>query len=183
MVTVTALRIADVKRVAPRVHADARGHLYEAWNARALGAAGLPGEFVQDNCVRSGRGVLRGLHYQLRRPQGKLVRVVHGEVFDVAVDLRRTSPTFGQWVGERLSSETYDALWIPPGFAHGYLVISELADVYYKCTGYYDAPDDRCLRWDDPDLRIAWPLDGIDAPLVSARDAAAPLLANAETYS
>lgn len=180
--TVTALRIGDVKRIVPRVHTDERGFLFEAWNARTFGAAGLGAAFVQDNHTRSSRGVLRGLHYQLARPQGKLVRVVRGEVFDVAVDLRRSSPTFGQWVGERLSSEGGHALWIPPGFAHGYLTLTEPADVYYKCTEFHAPLDERCVRWSDAALGIAWPLDALGTPVVSARDAAAPLLAGAECY-
>lgn len=182
MVTVTSLRIPDLKLLEPRIVTDERGFFFEAWNSRELSAAGFHENFVQDNCVRSARGVLRGLHYQLAKPQGKLVRVIRGEIFDVAVDMRGSSPTFGQWVGERLSSEAPRALWIPPGFAHGYLALSDPADVYYKCTEYYDPADERLVRWNDPTLGIAWPLAGFGTPIVAARDAAAPPFANAERY-
>jgi dTDP-4-dehydrorhamnose 3,5-epimerase len=182
VVTVRALRIGDVKSLEARIFADDRGFLFEAWNARSLSASGFHENFVQDNCACSARGVLRGIHYQLTKPQGKLVRVIRGEIFDVAADLRRTSPTFGQWVGEVLSSEDHRALWIPPGFAHGYLTLSESADVYYKCTEFYEPADERCVRWNDTTLAIAWPLAGIGDPIVSPRDAAAPLLENAEAY-
>jgi len=182
VVKVTALRIGEVKLLEPRIFADERGWFFEAWNARALSAAGFHEHFVQDNCVRSTRGVLRGLHYQLWKPQGKLVRVTAGEVFDVSVDLRRSSPTFGEWVGERLSGDNHRAIWIPPGFAHGYLALSETADVYYKCTAFYDPADERAVRWDDPAVGIAWPVAGVGAPILTPRDRDAPLLANAETY-
>jgi dTDP-4-dehydrorhamnose 3,5-epimerase len=182
VVKVTSLRIGDIKSIETRVFTDDRGSFFEAWNARALSAAGFHENFVQDNSARSVRGTLRGLHYQLRRPQGKLVRVVWGEVFDVAVDLRRSSSTFGQWVGERLTADSHRALWIPPGFAHGYLTLSATADVYYKCTEYYEPGDEYAVRWDDPALAIAWPLNGIGAPLLSPRDAGARAFADAETY-
>jgi dTDP-4-dehydrorhamnose 3,5-epimerase len=173
--------IPDVLVVEPKVFGDARGFFMESWNRRALAQAGLDAEFVQDNHSLSRRGVLRGLHYQIREPQGKLVRVTSGEVFDVAVDLRRSSPTFGRSVGMRLSAQNRLMMWIPPGFAHGFLVLSEAADFLYKTTAYYHPEHDRSLRWDDPALGIDWPLDGIE-PIVSAKDAAAPLLAQAEVY-
>jgi dTDP-4-dehydrorhamnose 3,5-epimerase len=173
--------IPDVLVVEPKVFGDARGFFMESWNRRAFAQAGLDAEFVQDNHSLSRRGVLRGLHYQIREPQGKLVRVTSGEVFDVAVDLRRSSPTFGRSVGMRLSAQNRLMMWIPPGFAHGFLVLSEAADFLYKTTAYYHPEHDRSLRWDDPALGIDWPLDGIE-PIVSAKDAAAPLLVQAEVY-
>jgi dTDP-4-dehydrorhamnose 3,5-epimerase len=173
--------IPDVLVVEPKVFGDARGFFMESWNRRAFAQAGLDAEFVQDNHSLSRRGVLRGLHYQIREPQGKLVRVTSGEVFDVAVDLRRSSPTFGRSVGMRLSAQNRLMMWIPPGFAHGFLVLSEAADFLYKTTAYYHPEHDRSLRWNDPALGIDWPLDGIE-PIVSAKDAAAPLLAQAEVY-
>ena len=182
MVTVTALRIADVKSIESPVHSDERGFFFEGWNARSLSAAGFHENFVQDNCVRSALGVVRGLHYQITKPQGKIIRVIQGEIFDVAVDMRGSSPTFGQWVGGRLSSEEHRALWVPPGFAHGYLALSETADVYYKCTEFWDAADERGVRWNDHAIGIGWPLGGIGAPIVSARDAVLPPLENAESY-
>jgi dTDP-4-dehydrorhamnose 3,5-epimerase len=163
--------IPDVLVVAPQVFGDARGFFFESFNRRKLEAAvGRTLEFVQDNHSLSAKGVLRGLHYQLPKPQGKLVRVVRGEVFDVAVDLRRASPTFGRWVGETLSAENKRQLWIPEGFAHGFLVLSEQAEFLYKTTDYWYPEHERCIRWDDPDLAIAWPL-GSGAPVVSSKDA------------
>jgi dTDP-4-dehydrorhamnose 3,5-epimerase len=173
--------IPDVLVVEPRVFGDERGFFMESWNRRAFAEAGLDVDFVQDNHSRSCRGVLRGLHYQLRVPQGKLVRVTQGEVFDVAVDLRRSSPTFGRSVSMRLSAENRLMLWIPPGFAHGFLVLSEHADFLYKTTAYYHAEHDRSLRWDDAALAIDWPLEGL-TPIVSAKDASAPALEGAEVY-
>jgi dTDP-4-dehydrorhamnose 3,5-epimerase len=178
---VRATAIPDVRVVEPKVFGDERGFFLESWNARAFAQAGIDAAFVQDNHSRSRRGVLRGLHYQIREPQGKLVRAAAGEVYDVAVDLRRSSPTFGRAVGEVLSAENRRMLWIPPGFAHGFLVLSEYADFLYKATAYYAPEHERAIRWDDPRLAIAWPLAGV-APVVSAKDAAAPLLAQAETY-
>lgn len=164
--------IPDVVVLEPRVHGDARGFFLESFNRSAFESAlKRPLEFVQDNHSSSARGVLRGLHYQLPHPQGKLVRVVRGEVFDVAVDLRRRSATFGRWVGQRLSAENHRQLWIPEGLAHGFLVLSEQAEFLYKTTEYWHPEDERCIRWDDPELAIAWPLGGI-APVVSAKDAA-----------
>jgi dTDP-4-dehydrorhamnose 3,5-epimerase len=163
--------IPDVLIVEPRVFGDARGFFLESFNRRQLEAAlGRSLEFVQDNHSLSARGVLRGLHYQLPKPQGKLVRVVRGEVFDVAVDLRRASPTLGRWMGEILSAENKRQLWIPEGFAHGFLVLSDEAEVLYKTTEYWHPEHERCVRWDDPDLAVAWPAIGAP-PTLSPKDA------------
>lgn len=167
--------------IEPGVFGDARGFFLESWNSRAFAEAGLALDFVQDNHSRSRRGVLRGLHYQLENPQGKLVRVSLGAVFDVAVDVRRSSPHFGRWVGVELSEDNHRMLWIPPGFAHGFLVLSDSADFLYKCTTHYHAASDRGIRWDDPGIGIAWP-DAGTAPLLSGKDAAAPHLAHAEIF-
>jgi dTDP-4-dehydrorhamnose 3,5-epimerase len=168
----TPTAIADVLLMEPRVFGDARGFFYESFNARAFAAATkLDIQFVQDNHSKSACGVLRGLHYQVQNPQGKLVRVVAGEVFDVIVDIRQHSPTYGEWIGEHLSAGNQRQLWIPPGLAHGFLVLSESAEFLYKTTDYYAPEFERCIAWDDPDLNIDWPLDGI-VPLVSAKDAA-----------
>lgn len=167
----TPTAIADVLLLEPRVFGDARGFFYESFNAREFRAAtGLDVNFVQDNHSKSARGVLRGLHYQVQQPQGKLVRAVAGEVYDVAVDIRPQSPTYGQWVGEILSASNRRQLWIPPGLAHGFLVLSEAAEFLYKTTDYYAPEFERCLAWDDPSLNITWPLDGL-TPVVSAKDA------------
>ena len=167
----TPTAIADVLLMEPRVFGDARGFFYESFNARDFAAAtGLDVNFVQDNHSKSARGVLRGLHYQVQKPQGKLVRVVSGEVFDVVVDIRPQSPTYGQWVGEHLSASNQRQLWIPPGLAHGFLVLSESAEFLYKTTDYYAPEFERCLAWDDAHLNIAWPLAGL-VPVVSAKDA------------
>jgi dTDP-4-dehydrorhamnose 3,5-epimerase len=169
---VSPTAIADVLLIEPRVFGDARGFFYESFNVRAFAeATGVELDFVQDNHSKSARGVLRGLHYQAQRPQGKLVRVVSGEVFDVAVDIRPQSPTYGQWVGEILSASNYRQLWIPPGLAHGFLVLSDTAEFLYKTTDYYAPEHERCLAWDDPTLKIEWPLNGYE-PLVSIKDAA-----------
>jgi dTDP-4-dehydrorhamnose 3,5-epimerase len=175
---VTPTAIPDVLVVEPRVFGDDRGFFFESWNRRALAQAGLDVDFVQDNHSRSARGVLRGLHYQIRHPQGKLVRVVAGEVFDVAVDLRRGSPTFGRHVAVTLSAENKRMLWVPPGFAHGFCVTSASADFLYKTTDYWHAEHERTLLWNDPALAIAWPLAG--APVLAAKDAAGSPLASAE---
>ena len=174
--------IPEVKIVRPRVFADDRGFFMEAFRASAFAAAGIAGTFVQDNHSGSRRHVLRGLHYQVRRPQGKLVRAVTGEIFDVAVDLRRASPTFGRWVGEILSAENKAMLWVPPGFAHGFLVLSEWADVIYKTTEYYAPELERTIVWNDPALVVGWPLGPGETPLVSAKDAAGARLEEAELY-
>jgi dTDP-4-dehydrorhamnose 3,5-epimerase len=175
--------LAGVLTVEPRVHVDGRGFFLETWHAARYRDAGIPAEFVQDNHSRSVRGTLRGLHYQIEHPQGKLVQVVSGEIFDVAVDLRRPSPDFGRWVGARLSAENHHQLWIPPGFAHGFLVTSESADVLYKCTSPYAPADERVLRWDDPSVGVEWPLANGATPLLSAKDAAGALLRDASVYS
>jgi dTDP-4-dehydrorhamnose 3,5-epimerase len=163
--------VAGVLVSEPVVHRDARGVFLETWHAERYAAAGIDAGFVQDNHSRSARGTLRGLHYQVERLQGKLVRTVAGEVYDVAVDLRRGSPTFGRWTGVTLSDRDHRQLWIPPGCAHGFYVTSESADVVYKCTAPYAPEHERVIRWDDPELAIAWPLAG-KAPLLSPRDAA-----------
>lgn len=166
----------------PKVFGDERGFFFESYNRRAMAEeAGIAADFVQDNHSRSGCGVLRGLHYQIRQPQGKLVRVIAGEVFDVAVDIRRSSPTFGQWEGVALSAENKRMLWVPPGFAHGFLVLSEAAEFLYKTTDYYAPEFERCILWNDPDLAIAWPLQG--APLLSVKDQAGRLLKDAEVFA
>jgi dTDP-4-dehydrorhamnose 3,5-epimerase len=175
-------RIPDVVVIEPKVFGDARGFFYESFNRRALeGALGRRLDFVQDNHSRSAKGVLRGLHYQLPFPQGKLVRVAVGEVFDVAVDLRRGSPTFGEWVAETLSAENKRQLWIPEGFAHGFLVLSDVAEFLYKTTDYYHPETERCIRWDDPTLAIPWPAVGAP-PAVSAKDGAGAAFADAEPF-
>jgi dTDP-4-dehydrorhamnose 3,5-epimerase len=164
--------IPEVVAIEPRVFGDARGFFFESFNRRAFEAAlGRPLELVQDNHSRSAKGVLRGLHYQLPKPQAKLVRVVRGAIFDVAVDLRRGSPTFGRWAGEELSAENKRQLWLPEGFAHGFLVLSDEAEVLYKTSEYWHPEHERCIRWDDPELGIAWPTGGA-RPIVSAKDAA-----------
>jgi dTDP-4-dehydrorhamnose 3,5-epimerase len=166
----------------PVVHGDARGFFMEAWNRDTFTAVtGVDAEFVQDNHSRSSHGVLRGLHYQVPpTPQGKLVRVVRGTVWDVAVDIRRSSPTFGKWFGIELSEDNRIQLWVPPGFAHWFVVLTDTADLVYKVSGRYDPSCDRAVRWDDPDLAIAWPLSG--EPVLSAKDAAAPFLADADVF-
>lgn len=175
--------IPDVLVLEPKVHGDERGFFMECWNARRFGAAGIDVAFVQDNHSRSARGVLRGLHYQVRQPQGKLVRVVGGEIWDVAVDLRRGSPSFGRWTGERLDAVSHRMLWIPPGFAHGFLVLSGTADVLYKTSDYYAPEHERSLLWNDPALGIDWPLaDAGGVPVTSERDRRGRLLADAETF-
>jgi dTDP-4-dehydrorhamnose 3,5-epimerase len=178
---ITPTALADVKLVTPRVFGDERGFFLESWNQRAFADAGLGATFVQDNHSRSRRGVLRGLHYQIEHAQGKLVRVITGEVFDVVVDLRRSSPAFGRSLGFRLSHENKQMLWIPPGFAHGFLVVSEYADFLYKTTDYWYPQHERTLLWNDAALAIEWPLEV--APVLTAKDAAGIPLANAETYA
>jgi dTDP-4-dehydrorhamnose 3,5-epimerase len=181
-VIVTPTALPEVLLVQPDVHADQRGFFVEVWQAERYRAAGIPGPFVQDNHSRSSRHTLRGLHYQVGRPQGKLVRVAGGSVFDVAVDLRRSSPSFGRWVGTLLDDENQHQLWIPPGFAHGFYLLSEHADVIYKCTEPYIAAGDRAVRWNDPELAIDWPLADGGFPTLSAKDASAPPLEQAEGY-
>lgn len=173
-------RLPGVLLLEPRVFGDARGFFLESWNRQTFAEAGLDLDFVQDNHSRSAKGVLRGLHYQLDQPQGKLVRVVSGAVFDVAVDLRRASPHFGQWVGYELSAENQRMMWVPPGFGHGFLVLSEYADFLYKTTAYYAPQSDRGIRWDDPHIGVQWPLQG--TPTLSAKDQALPSFMEAEVY-
>lgn len=167
--------------IEPRVFGDARGFFLESWNAKGFEEAGVGAGFVQDNHSLSSRGTLRGLHYQLRHTQGKLVRVVAGEVFDVAVDVRRSSPTFGKWAGIRLSAENKRMLWIPQGFAHGFYVTSERAEFLYKCTDFYDPSSEQSLLWNDPAIGIEWPIDAGSEVLLSAKDTAGKPLALAET--
>ena len=175
----TAIR--EVLIVEPRVFGDERGFFFESYNRRVLESLGIQGEFVQDNHSRSAKNVLRGLHYQIRQPQGKLVRVISGAVYDVAVDIRRSSPTFGKWVGEALSADNRRMMWIPEGFAHGFLVLSEAAEFLYKTTDYWAPEHERSILWSDPDLAIAWPIDG--EPTLAAKDAAAKRFAEAEVFS
>ena len=180
---VQPLAIPEVLLLTPKVFGDERGFFFESFNARAFReATGLSLDFVQDNHSRSVRHVLRGLHYQVEQAQGKLVRVVQGEVFDVAVYIRRSSPTFGQWVGARLSAENKQQLWVPPGFAHGFLTLSESAEFLYKTTDYYAPAHERCIAWNDPEIGVAWPLEG-NTPQVSAKDAQGLSLASAELFS
>lgn len=175
------LTLPGVFLLTPKVFGDERGFFMETWRESAFqDRIGKKVRFVQDNHSRSVQGVLRGLHYQIRQPQGKLVRCVRGEIFDVAVDLRRNAPTFGRWVGEVLSEENRRSMWIPPGFAHGFYVLSRAAEFVYRCTDYYAPEHERALRWDDPDLAIDWPVLG--PPVLSAKDAVAPLLQDAEVY-
>jgi dTDP-4-dehydrorhamnose 3,5-epimerase len=169
--------------IEPKVFEDARGYFMETWRASAYRDAGIDAPFVQENVSRSvHRNTLRGLHYQVVEPQGKLVRVVEGAVFDVAVDLRRGSPNYLEWVGFELSADDRHLLWIPPGFGHGFLVTSDAAEFEYKCTAYYAQEHDRAIRWDDPDIGIDWPLEQGTSPILSEKDANAPYLADAETY-
>jgi dTDP-4-dehydrorhamnose 3,5-epimerase len=174
--------IAGAMIVEPQVLGDARGFFMETWRADKFAAAGIDAQFDQDNHSRSARGVLRGLHYQLPNPQGKLLRAVAGAVFDVIVDLRRSSASFGQWFGLELSADNRRMLWAPPGVAHGFLTLSASADFVYKCTTLYSPADERSVRWDDPTLGIGWPLAAGERPVVSAKDAAAPLLADAVLF-
>lgn len=175
--------LPGVIRIEPRIFSDERGFFMETWQAKRFRDAGIDVEFMQDNLSHSSKGTLRGLHYQIQMSQGKLVRVVSGEVFDVAVDLRKSSPNFGRWVGEILSAENKHQLWVPPGFGHGFLVLSDTADFEYKCTDYYAPEFERTIRWDDPDIGIDWPLPSGRQPVLSAKDAAAPFLKDAETYA
>jgi dTDP-4-dehydrorhamnose 3,5-epimerase len=175
-------RLPDVIRIVPKFHRDARGFFFEEWRTEQLAKHGITATFVQENFSRSVKGTLRGLHYQVERAQGRLVRVVQGAVFDVAVDLRRSSPHFGQWTGEILSDENRCQLWVPPGFAHGFLVLTESADFQYNCTDTYSPEHDRSIRWDDKDIGIDWPFEPGQKPLVSEKDETAPFLRDADTY-
>ena len=178
----TRLAIPEVVLIEPKVFGDARGFFFESFNQKAFNdATGTNHQFVQDNHSRSAQGVLRGLHYQIQQPQGKLVRVVRGAVIDVAVDIRKSSPTFGQWVAEELSEDNHRQLWVHPGFAHGFVVLSEMAEFLYKTTDYYAPAFERCIAWDDPTLAIDWKLAGRQ-PLLSAKDAQGLPLATAELF-
>jgi len=178
---ITATVIPEVLLVEPTVFGDDRGFFYESYNAKKWQElTGLQTTFVQDNHSRSAKNVLRGIHYQIKQSQGKLVRVVVGEVFDVAVDLRRSSPTFGQWVGERLSAENKKSLWVPEGFGHGFLVLSDVAEFLYRTTDFYAPEYERCIAWNDPEIGVDWPLDG--EPLLSEKDAKGIVFSEAEYY-
>jgi dTDP-4-dehydrorhamnose 3,5-epimerase len=165
---ITATKLPDVKIIEPVIFSDERGFFMEVWQRKKFAEAGIEYDFVQDNVSHSVHGTLRGLHYQLQQPQGKLVRVSTGVVFDVAVDIRKLSPTFGKWVGRYLSSENRHMLWIPPGFAHGFYVISDIAEVHYKCTDYYAPEFEHCIRWDDSTIGIQWPIE--ESPILSDKD-------------
>ncbi|CAM2187790.1 dTDP-4-dehydrorhamnose 3,5-epimerase [Burkholderia latens] len=181
-IQVTATALPEVKLIEPKVFGDARGYFYESFNGREFAQQVEPGiEFVQDNHSRSTKGVLRGLHYQVLHAQGKLVRVVEGEVFDVAVDIRRSSPSFGKWVGVMLSEDNHRQLWVPPGFAHGFVVLSEAAQFLYKTTDYWFPEHERCIAWDDPEIGIQWPIEG--QPVLAAKDAAGKYLSEADVYA
>lgn len=173
--------LPDLCLIEPKVFGDERGFFFESWNRRTFESIGIVADFVQDNQSRSVRNVLRGLHYQIQRPQGKMVRVISGEVFDVAVDLRKSSPTFGKWIGFTLSAENMLMAWIPPGFAHGFLTQSESAEVLYKTTDYWYPEHERTLLWNDPTFSIAWPL--IDKPVLAPKDQAGIAFGDAETYT
>ncbi len=181
----TATALPEVMLLEPKVFGDARGFFFESYNRRAFRAAtGIDVDFVQDNHSRSARGVLRGLHYQIKQPQGKLVRVTAGEVFDVVVDLRRSSPRFGNWIGLRLSAEKHQLLWVPPGFGHGFLVLSESADFLYKTTDYWAAEHERTIAWNDPQLAIDWPLGELGGKVsLSAKDQKGVAVRDAETFA
>lgn len=172
--------LSDVKLIRPQQHGDDRGWFAEVFSARKFAEAGLPEQFVQDNQSFSRRGVLRGLHYQVGEPQGKLVRVLSGHIWDVAVDLRPGSPQFGKWEGFDLTGDKLEFLWIPEGFGHGFVVLSETANVLYKTTRFYFPQGERCVRWNDPTLNIQWPLEGIGEPTISGKDAVGALLGEAE---
>ncbi|WP_322091642.1 dTDP-4-dehydrorhamnose 3,5-epimerase [Paraburkholderia bannensis] len=181
-ITVTATALPEVRIIEPKVFGDARGYFYESFSGREFAELVEPGvDFVQDNHSRSAKGVLRGLHYQIQHAQGKLVRVVEGEVFDVAVDIRKSSPNFGKWVGVHLSMENHRQLWVPPGFAHGFVVLSESAQFLYKTTDYWYPEHERSLAWNDPAIGIEWPIDF--EPLLAAKDVAGKRLASADVYA
>ncbi len=175
-------RLPEVVLIKPRVFSDERGFFFETWQQQKFAEADIGAGFVQDNHSRSNQFTLRGLHFQSRQPQGKLVRVTRGEAYDVAVDIRRSSPRFGQWVGVYLNENNHHMLWVPPGFAHGYLALSDGVDFLYKCTDFYSPQDERAIRWNDPSVAVDWPLPSRTVPILSAKDAGAPLLTDAETY-
>lgn len=178
----TPTEIPDVMVIDPVVFGDHRGFFMETWQQTLFDEAGIKAPFVQDNHSSSSQGILRGLHNQVQHPQGKLVRVIAGEVFDVAVDMRKCSPSFGKWVGATLSAANKKMLWVPPGFAHGFLVLSDSAEFLYKCTDFYAPQHERTIRWDDPDLAIAWPLPAGSVPVLSAKDAAGVSFQEAEHF-
>ena len=175
-------RLPEVILIKPRVFGDARGFFFETWHEQKFAAAGIDLRFVQDNHSHSTLHTLRGLHFQIQQTQGKLVRVSRGEVFDVAVDIRRSSPRFGQWVGVTLSDTNHHMLWVPPGFAHGYLAMSEEIDFLYKCTDFYAPQLERAIRWNDPQLGVEWPLPSGVSPTLSGKDTLAPLFKEAQSY-
>jgi dTDP-4-dehydrorhamnose 3,5-epimerase len=175
-------RLPEVILIKPRVFGDDRGYFFESWREETFRAAGIDATFVQDNHSHSVRHTLRGLHYQIRQPQGKLVRVTRGEVFDVAVDIRRSSPRYGQWIGAHLSDANHHMLWVPPGFAHGYLALSDRIDFLYKCTDYYAPQHERSILWNDATIGVHWPLPVGAQPIISDKDAAAARFADAEVY-
>jgi dTDP-4-dehydrorhamnose 3,5-epimerase len=179
---ISATAIPDVLVFEPVVHGDHRGFFLETFRRSWFEERGLPADFVQDNHSKSGQGILRGLHYQVNTPQGKLVRAIQGEIFDVAVDLRQSSPTFGKWVGVTLSADNKRQLWVPPGFAHGFYVTSETAQIVYKCTEYYSPADDRSLLWSDQAIGVQWPLVDDQPPILSDKDRHAPTLQAAELF-
>lgn len=178
----TPTQIPALVSIEPKVFEDRRGFFMETWNSRSFAEAGIDAHFVQDNHTCSVQGTLRGLHYQFHRPQGKLIRVTAGEIYDVAVDLRRDSSTYGRWFGRYVSAQNRLMLWIPPGFAHGFYVVSEVAECLYKCTDYYAPELERVLAWDDPETGINWPLIGGRPPLLSERDARGARLSDAEIF-
>jgi dTDP-4-dehydrorhamnose 3,5-epimerase len=175
-------RLPEVVLIKPRLYGDPRGFFFESWQQQCFKDAGIDARFVQDNHSHSTLHTLRGLHFQIRQPQGKLVRVTCGEVFDVAVDIRRSSPRFGQWVGALLNDTNHHMLWVPPGFAHGYLALSDEIDFIYKCTDFYAPEHERSIRWDDAEIGVQWPLPVGTSPTLSAKDAGAPLLKDSESY-
>jgi len=178
----TNTKLSGVILIKPKIFEDERGFFLESYRKDSFSEAGIQVDFVQDNHSASTKGVLRGLHYQIRQPQGKLIRVIVGEVFDVTVDLRRSSPTFGDWAGINLSAAARNLLWVPPGFAHGFYVMTEKAEILYKATDYYAPQWERSLSWNDPALGINWPILNDELPILSAKDAQGSLLSNAETY-
>ena len=173
--------IPDVLLIEPKVFPDARGFFLESYQKKRFQEAGIDAEFVQDNHSKSCQGTLRGLHYQIRQPQGKLIRVIAGEIFDVAVDIRRSSPTFGQWVGDYLSADNKRMLWVPAGFAHGFYVVSPEAEVVYKASDYYAPQWERCILWNDPEIGVQWPT-GEEPPILSSKDASGKMLSQAELF-
>ena len=174
--------LPGIVKIVPTVHEDSRGFFVENWQSKKFSQCGIDAAFVQENFSHSKQGTLRGIHYQIKQPQGRLVRVVQGKVFDVSIDLRRSSPHFGQWTGEILSAENGHQLWVPPGFGHGFLVLSETAGFQYNCTDFYAPEFDRSIRWDDPAIGIDWPLPKGESPLLSEKDEAAPNMKDAELY-